>query len=242
MLILPVQFIDETGLCGEDGDISSAEEMRLKARRSMRTVRTSKKTAAKTQSRLSQPSRTEENLPSPETLTAETDFYDMITTSTDYAGINITVDPTFEIGSVSSSDDYSTLGLESLQSYQFPLTTIHDIDEVQWPLEDPIEAHLYNYWTEKGASSLDILSSHNVFRNVVPRLALHNSMLMNAIFLVSAQQIQRSDPLYPAQTQIYHQKIMRQLIPYLAEPGSIDEATLLAAMMLRSYEETLGKE
>jgi hypothetical protein len=67
-------------------------------------------------------------------------------------------------------------------------------------------------------------------------------MLMNAIFLISAQQKQRYDPSFPIRPYVYHERILQCLIPYLAEKGRIgDEATLVAAMLLRTFEDLHGE-
>ncbi|KAF1938728.1 hypothetical protein EJ02DRAFT_353871 [Clathrospora elynae] len=107
-----------------------------------------------------------------------------------------------------------------------------------WPLADPIEAQLFRFWVERAADALDIRSSTGIFKKLVLTLALTNSMLMDAIFMISAQQIQRYDPYFPTRPYLYHERILQCLIPYLAEKGRIeDEATLVAAILLRSFEE-----
>ncbi|KAF1849119.1 uncharacterized protein K460DRAFT_375833 [Cucurbitaria berberidis CBS 394.84] len=124
----------------------------------------------------------------------------------------------------------------SLTNLSLPTTT--QAPGVAWPIENPIDAHLFRFWIDKASAWWDITSSHNIFREVVPKLALSNAMLMNAIFMISAQHIQRVNPAFPARPYMYHERILQQLIPYLAERGRIDdEATLVAAMLLRSFEE-----
>ena len=114
--------------------------------------------------------------------------------------------------------------------------------QVAWPLEDPIDAHLFRFWVDKAAAWWDITNSHSIFKEVVPKLALSNSMLMNAIFMISAQHIQRFDPSFPARPYMYHERILQQLIPCLAESGRIgNEATLVAVILLRSFEEFHGE-
>lgn len=66
-------------------------------------------------------------------------------------------------------------------------------------------------------------------------------MLMNAIFMTSAQNVVRYDPYFPTGPYAYHDRLLQDLIPYLAEKGRIeDEATLLAAMLLRAFEQFDG--
>jgi hypothetical protein len=109
---------------------------------------------------------------------------------------------------------------------------------VAWPIPDPIEAYLFRFWVDKAADSLDITSPANIFKRVVPKLALTSPILMNAIFMTSGQCILRFDPYFPTRPYEYHERLLHSLIPYLAEKGRIeDEATLVAAMLLRSFED-----
>lgn len=142
---------------------------------------------------------------------------------------------------VSFEDNNSIETLDEISSplLSWPLT--RQCARVIWPLQDPIEAQLFRFWVEKAADWWNITSSHKIFSDVVPKLALSNSMLLNAIFLVSSQHIQRFDASFPAKPYFYHERILQCLIPYLAEHGSIeDEAILVAAMLLRSFEEFHG--
>ena len=65
-------------------------------------------------------------------------------------------------------------------------------------------------------------------------------MLLNAIFKMASQHIGRYDTGFPAKPYLYHERLLQQLIPYLSENGRIDEATLVAAMFLRAFEEVHG--
>ncbi|KAK1918156.1 hypothetical protein P3342_000876 [Pyrenophora teres f. teres] len=107
-----------------------------------------------------------------------------------------------------------------------------------WPISDPIEAHLFRFWVDKVAESLDLTSPESVFKEVIPKLALTNTMLMNAIFMTSAQHILRFDPYFPTRPYTYYDRILQDLIPYLAEKERIeDEGVLVAAILLRAFEE-----
>lgn len=87
----------------------------------------------------------------------------------------------------------------------------------------------------------DITSSDSVWRKVVPKLALRNPILLNAIFLMAAQCIRGFDASFPAEPFQYHERVLNLLIPYLADRGGIDdEATLSAAILLRAFEEYVG--
>jgi len=110
-----------------------------------------------------------------------------------------------------------------------------------WPISDPIEAYLFRFWGDKVAESLDLTSPESVFKEVIPKLALTNPMLMNAIFMTSAQHVLRFDPYFPTRPYVYHDRILQDLIPYLAEKGKIeDEGILVAAILLRAFEEFHG--
>ncbi|KAF2029112.1 hypothetical protein EK21DRAFT_101336 [Setomelanomma holmii] len=109
---------------------------------------------------------------------------------------------------------------------------------VPWPLSDPIEAQLFRFWVDTAAQWWDITSSHSVFKEVVPQLALNNSILLNAIFMIACQHIRRYDAAFPARPFLYHDRVLQQLIPHMAENGRIqDEATLVAAVFVRGFEE-----
>lgn len=85
------------------------------------------------------------------------------------------------------------------------------------------------------------MSPASIFKNIVPKLALTSPMLMNAIFMISGQCILRFDPYFPTRPYDYHERLLQSLIPYIAEKGQIeDEATLVAAMLLRNFEDFHG--
>jgi hypothetical protein len=112
---------------------------------------------------------------------------------------------------------------------------------VPWPIPDPIEAYLFRFWVEKASESLDITSPASVFKKTIPKLALKSPILMNAIFMISGQCILRFDPYFLTRPYDYHERLLESLIPYIAEKGRIeDEATLVAAMLLRNFEDFHG--
>ncbi|KAH7551317.1 hypothetical protein J3E72DRAFT_381509 [Bipolaris maydis] len=142
------------------------------------------------------------------------------------------------VSNYSSLDEPSPADSQSEGPSPRPHPAANSVADVAWPLSDPIEAYLFRFWIEKAAVSLDITSPVAVFKRVVPRLAFENAMLMNAILMTSAQHVLRHDPHFPAGPFVYHDRILQDLIPYLAEKGRIeDEATLVTAMLLRTFEE-----
>jgi hypothetical protein len=67
-------------------------------------------------------------------------------------------------------------------------------------------------------------------------------MLLNAVLMIGSQCMNQVNPLFPVKPFVYHERVLRDLIPYLADHGQIqDEATLLAAMLLRGFEEYHGE-
>ncbi|KAL6710494.1 hypothetical protein ACN47E_008542 [Coniothyrium glycines] len=131
-------------------------------------------------------------------------------------------------GYLAWNDSYSDSGLDSTGS----------ANSMAWPLSNSIDARLFQFWVGTAAAWFDALSPHSIFSNKVPVMALQNPMLLNAVLLTSAQHIHRFEPDFPATPFMYHQRLLHSLIPYLAERGRIDdEATLVAAMLLRCFEE-----
>ena len=76
----------------------------------------------------------------------------------------------------------------------------------------------------------------------MPKLALTNPILLNAMFLVASMHIKRTNKTYPAEPFQYHERVLKLLIPHLAENGGIgDDGTLAATILLRGFEEFVGK-
>jgi hypothetical protein len=110
-----------------------------------------------------------------------------------------------------------------------------------WPLLDPIEAHIFRYFVNSVAPTWDTTSSHSVFQKKVPQLALSNPILLNAILMLASQHICQANASFPAKPLVYHDRVLQGLIPYLADHGRIkDEGTLVAALLLRAFEEFYG--
>jgi hypothetical protein len=139
-----------------------------------------------------------------------------------------------------SSLDGSSIDWQHDAPTSSPFHSIHT-SRLPWPLSDPIEAHLFRVFVDTFAPRWDTTSSYSVFEKTVPQMALENSMLLNAVFMTASQIICRTDASFPAKTFLYHERVLQGLIPYLADHGRIqDEATLVAAMLLRGFEESHG--
>lgn len=118
----------------------------------------------------------------------------------------------------------------------------NELMRTSWPLSDPVEAHLFRVFVDGYARRWDSYNSHDVFTTQIPQLALSNPMLLDAILMKASQIICRTDPSFPAKPYVYHERLVQQLIPYLANHGQIlDEATLVAAILLRAFEEFHGR-
>lgn len=140
--------------------------------------------------------------------------------------------------SVSSLDDIVPSSWQDELPSQLVCDSIKIEHPLAWPLADPIEGRLLRFWVDEAARWWDSTSSNRIFRQVVPALAMQNSMLLNAILMYSAQHIQRFHINFPANPYFYHERLLQHLIPHLAEKGRIeDDATLFAAMLLRAFEE-----
>ena len=145
------------------------------------------------------------------------------------------------LSNYSSLDEPSPIDSQSDGPSPQPYPTANTSSHALWPLSDPIEAHLFRFWVEQASATFDMTNPAAVFKETVPRLALENPMLMNAILMISAQLVMRYDPHFPARPYVYHDRILQDLIPYLAERGRIDdEATLVTAILLRTFEEFHG--
>jgi hypothetical protein len=101
---------------------------------------------------------------------------------------------------------------------------------------------MFRAFVDKFGPRWDTSSSHRIWEKVVPQLALTNPMLMNALLMMGCQGMIQMDPSFPVKPLVYHQKVLQDLIPYLVDHGRIqDEAALVAAILLRGFEERHGK-
>ena len=142
--------------------------------------------------------------------------------------------------SMSSPDGSSSIDWQHETCTSSPLHSV-STSRATWPLSDPIEAHLFRVFVDTHAPRWDTTSSYSVFEKVVPQMALTNSMLLNAVFMTASQIVCRTDASFPAKPFSYHERVLQDLIPYLADHGRIrDEPTLVAAMLLRGFEESFG--
>jgi hypothetical protein len=143
--------------------------------------------------------------------------------------------------SISSLDDSSLIDWQhDAPTLSGPLKSIYNT-RIPWPLSDPIEAHLFRFFVNNIAPTWDTTNSHSVFEKMVPHMALNNSMLLNATLMLASQHVCGTNASFPAKPYIYHERVLQELIPYLADHGRIqDEGTLVAAMLLRAFEEFHG--
>jgi hypothetical protein len=145
--------------------------------------------------------------------------------------------------SISSLDGSSSLDWQLDAPTSSGRSNFIHTTRVPWPLSDPIEAHLFRIFVDTFAPQWDTTNANNVFEKIVPQMALTNSMLLNAVFMIASQIVCRTDASFPVKPFLYHERVLQGLIPYLADHGRIqDEATLVAAMLLRGFEEFHGEE
>jgi hypothetical protein len=143
---------------------------------------------------------------------------------------------------ISSLDDSSLVDwpYDASTSSRFS-QSIHQT-RIPWPLSDPNETRVFRFFVENIAPTWDTTNSHNVFEKTVPQMALHNRMLLNSILMLSSHHINRANASFDAKPYMYHQRLLQELIPYLADHGRIhDEGTLVAAVLLSAFEEFHGK-
>ncbi|KAH5022410.1 hypothetical protein HBH95_023440 [Parastagonospora nodorum] len=142
--------------------------------------------------------------------------------------------------SMSSPDGSSSIDWQHEMCTSSPYHSVNT-SRAPWPLSDPIEAHLFRVFVDTHAPRWDTTSSYSVFEKVVPQMALTNSMLLNAVFMTASQIVCRTDASFPVKPFVYHERVLQDLIQYLADHGRIrDEPTLVAAMLLRGFEESFG--
>lgn len=238
-----VDFVDDSTQIGNDGDCagtpSSAGDWTVTARRGTRSRSTIARRSAASRWR----SRNIDNTFPETSSTFGDDVEDLAPTDPGiYRPRHTVIDMcpygSSGPGSVSSLDDIApSLWQDELPS---PLTGYSGQAEypVSWPLADPLEAYLFRFWVEDAAGWWDSTSSNSIFKRIVSTLASQNSMLLSAILMYSAQHIQRFHANFPANPYFYHERLLQHLRPHLAEKGRIeDEATLVAAMLLRAFEE-----
>jgi hypothetical protein len=142
---------------------------------------------------------------------------------------------------ISSLDGSSSLDWQrDASTLAEPFHATHT-SRASWPLADPEEAHLFRLYVDTVSQWWDVTNSQGIFKQVIPQLALSNPILLNAVLMKASQHIERYDTSYPAKPYVYHERVLQQLITYLADNGQIqDEATLVAAMFLRGFEELQG--
>jgi hypothetical protein len=76
----------------------------------------------------------------------------------------------------------------------------------------------------------------------VPERAMSCPVLLNALLAFSARHLSRTSDYDPAIADYYHQKCVRLMIPMLDQKELVaDETLFAAAVILRAFEETDGR-
>lgn len=105
-------------------------------------------------------------------------------------------------------------------------------------LKSPTEARLLQHFVENLSSSFDLTDSLCHFRFVIPQLAVHDPILLNAILAASARHLSRTTNADPYIADKYHQECIQHLIPMLSDENAVLNENLLAAtVILRFLEE-----
>ncbi|KAH6982186.1 hypothetical protein BKA56DRAFT_585461 [Ilyonectria sp. MPI-CAGE-AT-0026] len=113
------------------------------------------------------------------------------------------------------------------------------LDSPRWPLEDPIDAMLFQNFVDKLAPLFDLCDSDRHFATVVPRRAVFCPPLMNAVLAASAKRMSRTDGFDGLVGDRYHQKCLDVLIPALSSSAAIMDENLLTAIVILRYMEEL---
>ena len=109
------------------------------------------------------------------------------------------------------------------------------------PFQDLGEAHYFKHYIDSMSAWIDICDPHAHFATEVPRRAFHSPLLMNAILAVSAKQLNLTGVEANTHSEHYHSECLGLLIPKLNHPTeALNENTLAAIVILRSYEEMSG--
>ncbi|KAI5464676.1 hypothetical protein BGZ63DRAFT_412202 [Mariannaea sp. PMI_226] len=112
------------------------------------------------------------------------------------------------------------------------------LESPRWPLEDPMEAMLFQTYVKTLAPLFDLCDSDRHFATVVPRRAVQCPPLMNAVLAASAKRLSRISNFDPLVGDKYHQNCLDALIPALSSTAAVmDENLLTAIVILRFMEE-----
>ncbi|KAH6894375.1 hypothetical protein B0T10DRAFT_480314 [Thelonectria olida] len=112
------------------------------------------------------------------------------------------------------------------------------LESPKWPLEDPMEAMLFQNYVKTLAPLFDLCDSDRHFATVVPRRAVMCPPLMNAVLAASAKRLSRISDFDPLVGDKYHQCCLDALIPALSSSAAVmDENLLTAIVILRFMEE-----
>ncbi|KAK7407886.1 hypothetical protein QQX98_009945 [Neonectria punicea] len=113
------------------------------------------------------------------------------------------------------------------------------LEAPRWPLEDPIEAMLFQTFVDNLAPLFDLCDSDRHFATVVPRRAVMCPPLMNAVLAASAKRLSRISDFDALVGDRYHQHCLDVLIPALSSSAAIMDENLLTAIVILRYMEEL---
>ncbi|KAH8817319.1 hypothetical protein F5884DRAFT_853740 [Xylogone sp. PMI_703] len=111
-------------------------------------------------------------------------------------------------------------------------------DQPIWPLKNSSEALLLRHYVQNLATWLDLCDPKRHFEVYVPQRAATCSILLNAIFALSARHLSLTSNYDRFASERYHQECLKSLIPMLNQPTTISDENLFAAtIILRVLEE-----
>lgn len=107
-----------------------------------------------------------------------------------------------------------------------------------WPFQNEREALLFAHYIKRLSPSIDVLDPNRSFGKVVPRLAVSQPLILNAIFAVASLHLSLLNGTVDIESPPYLDKSLQQLKQILAMPDSHEDDALLAGVvLLRNYEE-----
>ena len=110
-----------------------------------------------------------------------------------------------------------------------------------WPIEDPNEANLIQYFIKHMSPRFDLCDPQRHFALVVPCRAATCPPLMNAAFALSARYLSQTTNFDELISHRYYQKCLNSLVPMFGDPKALlDENLFAATVILRTLEEIEG--
>jgi hypothetical protein len=111
------------------------------------------------------------------------------------------------------------------------------LDKPLWPLQDSLEASLFQCFIRDIAPILDFCDHERRFERIVPDRAPLCPPLLNALLGVAAKRLGRIGNIDPLLANKYYQNCLMTLIPALSTTSAVVDENLLAAIILLRFME-----